>query len=118
MRVYFFLLLFVCQAGLAQDNQLPEVQQKMQALKWLAGKWQGPVYLTGAAGTKREFIQAENCEAKLKKSIPVLNEIAFLGRDTIFQNMVVLGYDAAKSKYILSLHQRRRSVGGRCRSIG
>lgn len=108
MRVYLIVLLaFVSQAGLAQqNNQLAVVQQKMQALKWVAGNWQGPSYLISGDGTKREFIQAEKNEVKLKNSILLLNEAGFIGQDTIFQNIVVLGYDAVKSEYTLQAYTK------------
>jgi hypothetical protein len=101
MRAYLLMIfLFVSPAVFAQQaNQLPAVQQKMQALNWLAGKWQGPVFLNGGDGAKHEFIQTVKFSPKLKNSVLLLDEAAFLGQDTIFQNIGVLGYDVAQSKY-------------------
>lgn len=108
MRLYFLLsFLFVGPVAFAQQNNLlPVVQQKMQALQWVAGKWQGPLYLTGGDGAKHEFKQSVAFTPKVKNSVLLLNEAGFLGQDTIFQNIGLLSYDALQAKYTLKAYTK------------
>ena len=108
MRAYLLVLfLLVSPAVFAQPtNYLPVVQQKMQVLQWMAGKWQGPVYLTGGDGQKHEFTQRVEFSPKLKNSVLVLNEAAFRGQDTVFQNIGVLSFNAAQSKYDIQAYTK------------
>lgn len=108
MRAYLLVLfLLVSPVVFAQQsNHLPVVQQKMQALQWMAGKWQGPLSLTGGDGQKYEFTQRVEFSPKLKNSVLLLNEAAFRGQDTVFQNVGVLSYDAAQSKYDIQAYTR------------
>ena len=53
----FLIAMFVmttCGAFAQQGNPLPIVHQKMEALKWLSGKWEGTAYLFGQEGMKQE----------------------------------------------------------------
>lgn len=102
IRLYFLIMLLLVSSVVSaqQANPLPIVQQKMQALQWAVGKWQGPVYLTNESG-KQEFKQTVFFAPKIKNTVLLLNEAAFLGQDTIFQNIGVLNYDALQSKYTL-----------------
>jgi hypothetical protein len=108
MRAYLLIMfLFVCPAAFAQqENPLPAVQQKMQALQWLTGKWEGPVYINGGDGKKREYKQTLQFSPKLKNSVLVLDEAAFLGQDTIFQNIGVLSYDVLQARYTLKAYTK------------
>ncbi len=102
-RLYFLIVsLFVNTTIFAQSaNQLPVVQQKMQALKWVSGKWQGTVSILGGDGAKQEYQQTVEFTPKLKKSVFQFAEVASRGQDTIFQNIGMLSYDALKSKYTI-----------------
>lgn len=84
-------------------NYLPAVQQKMQALKWVTGKWKGTVAIMGLDGSKQEYQQTVDFRPKLKNTILQFTEAANRGRDTVFQNVGVLGYDALKSKYTIQV---------------
>ncbi|CAA9263867.1 MAG: hypothetical protein AVDCRST_MAG95-2420 [uncultured Adhaeribacter sp.] len=105
-RLYLLLIcLLVNTAIYAQSaSQLPVVQQKMQALKWITGKWQGTVSIMGGDGSKQEYKQTIEFTPKLKKSVFQFNEAASRGQDTIFQNIGMLSYDALKSKYTIQAY--------------
>ncbi|QMU26688.1 DUF1579 family protein [Adhaeribacter radiodurans] len=85
-------------------NYLPAVQQKIQALKWVTGKWQGTVSIMGPDGSKQEYQQTVEFRPKLKNSILQFTEAANRGQDTVFQNIGMLGYDALKSKYTIQAY--------------
>jgi hypothetical protein len=106
MRAIFLVMfLFVCPVAFAQlADPLPVVQQKIQALNWLVGKWQGSVFITGGDGGKREFKHTLQFTSRLNNSILVLNEAAIKGQDTLFQNIGVLGYNNLLSKYTLQAY--------------
>lgn len=106
IRLYFVItLILISTIAFSQTgNQLPTVQQKMQALKWIVGKWQGPVYIMGGDGTKQEFKQTVEFAPKLKNSVLVLSESAVRGQDTVFQNIGVFSFDFAQSKYNLKAY--------------
>ncbi|QNF32206.1 hypothetical protein HUW51_05485 [Adhaeribacter swui] len=105
-RLYFLiLLLLVSTFTFAQPtNYLTMVQQKMQALKWVTGKWQGTVSIMGADGSRQEYKQAVEFTPKLKSSMLLFTEAANRGQDTVFQNIGIFGYDALKSKYTIQAY--------------
>ncbi len=104
-----WLLVFLCigPAVFAQPpNALPAVQQKMQALHWLTGKWQGTVSVTGPDGNKQEFKHNLEFAPKLKNSVLLIEETAIQGSDTVLQNVAVLGYDVRQPKYTLQAYTK------------
>ena len=111
MRSYLLLVfLWICPAAFAQPpNSLPAVQQKMQALNWLTGKWQGTVYVTGQDGKKMELKHNLEFAPKLKNSILMIEETAIQGSDTVLQNVAVLGYDVLHPKYTLQAYTKEGS---------
>ncbi len=76
----------------------------MQALKWIAGKWQGTVSIMGGEGSKQEYKQTVEFTPKLKNSVLLFTEAANRRQDTVFQNIGVLGYDALRSKYTIQAY--------------
>ena len=102
-RLYFLvIILFVSTVIFAQPvNKLHVVQQKMQALKWITGKWQGTVSIMVGDGSKQEYKQTVEFTPKLKNSVFQFNEAASRGQDTVFQNIGMLSYDPLKSKYTI-----------------
>jgi hypothetical protein len=81
----------------------------MQALKWLSGNWQGTVYLNGGDGNKHSFNHTLEFTPKLKNSVLLLDEAAFQGQDTIFQNIGLLSYHVLQSKYTLQAYTKEGS---------
>ncbi len=108
MRAYL-LLVFVCMcpAVVAQPaSVLPAVQQKMQALQWLTGKWQGTVRITGPDGSKQELRHNLAFVPTLKNSLLLIEETAIQEADTVLQNVGVLGYDVRQPKYTLQAYTK------------
>lgn len=103
MRTFLFLmLLLISQIVFAQHtNPLPTVQQKMQALKWLTGEWQGTAFVKGPDGKKQEFKQTLEFATKLNKTVLLINESSIQGQDTVSQAIGFLGYNFNQSKYNL-----------------
>lgn len=108
MRVYLLIMfLFVCPLAIAQQaNPLPIVQQKMQALQWLTGKWKGTVHINGGDGNKQEFNHALEFANKLNSTVLLINETMVQGQNTIAQNIGLLGYDVSQSKYNLQAYTK------------
>ena len=108
MRAYLLILfLLVCSAAFAQQTDpLPVVQQKMQALKWITGKWQGTAKIVGQNGQKQEVKHSLEFANKLNSTVLLLNESATLGQDTVAQNMGLFGYNASQSKYNLQAYTK------------
>lgn len=108
MRHYLLLLfLFVCPLVFAQPAAiLPAVQQKIQALTWLTGKWQGTLHITGQDGIKQEFKHNLEFAPKLKNSLLLIDEWAVQGNDTVLQNIGILGYNALQPKYTLQAYTK------------
>lgn len=108
MRAYLLILfLFVCPAAFAQQTDpLPMVQQKMQALKWLTGKWQGTAKIMGQDGQKQEVKHTLELANKLNSTVLLLNESAILGQDTVAQNIGLFGYNTLQSKYNLQAYTK------------
>jgi hypothetical protein len=108
------MCLFVCpvicpEAFAQQDYPLPTVQQKMQALKWITGKWQGTALINGEDGQKHEFKHTLEFAPKLKNSVLLLDETAIRGRDTIAQNVGLFSYNVLQSKYTLLANTKEGS---------
>ncbi|GEO04212.1 hypothetical protein AAE02nite_18760 [Adhaeribacter aerolatus] len=87
-----------------QANPLPIVQQKMQALKWLTGKWQGTAYINGQDGQKQEVKHTLEFIDNLDNTVLLLNESAVRGQDKVAQNIGLLGYNVLQSKYNLQAY--------------
>jgi hypothetical protein len=106
MRLYFLIMfLFVSPVVFAQQaNPLPIVQQKMQALKWLTGKWQGTASINGQDGQKQEVKHTLEFAPKLDNTVLLLNEAAIRGQDTVAQNIGLFGYNVQQSKYNLQAY--------------
>ena len=103
MRIYlFFMLILISPVAFAQQvNPLPTVQQKMQALKWLTGQWQGTAFVKGPDGKKQEYRQTLEFADKLNNTVLLINESGIQGQDTVGQNIGFLGYNYQQSKYNL-----------------
>ncbi len=106
MRAYLLMMfLLVCPVAIAQQgNSLPIVQQKMQALKWLTGKWQGTVSINGADGKRQEAKHTLEFANKLNNTVLLINESAIRGQDTVAQNIGLFGYNVLQSKYNLQAY--------------
>lgn len=101
---YFLVMLFIITGSMAfaqQGNPLPIVHQKMQALKWLSGKWEGTAHLIGQGGSKQEINHHLAFSPQLDGTMFLITEKALVARDTIFQNLGFLGYNFLQSKYNL-----------------
>jgi hypothetical protein len=101
---YFLAMLFIMIGSIAfaqQGNPLPIVHQKMQALKWLSGKWEGTAYLIGQGGSKQEINHYLEFSPQLDGTVFLITENALVAQDTLFQNVGFLGYDFLQSKYNL-----------------
>jgi len=96
------LILMTSSLAFAQQvNPLPIVRQKMEALKWLSGKWHGTAYLNGRNGNRQEVSHNLEFSDKLNSTVFFINESAVLVQDTIFQNIGFLGYNVQQSQYNL-----------------
>jgi hypothetical protein len=106
MRGYLLIIaLLICPIAFAQQgNSLPMVQRKMQNINWLTGKWQGTAVLTGEDGTRQEVKHNLAFAPKLNNTVLVINESAVRGSDTLAQNIGLLGYNTAQSKYNLQAY--------------
>jgi hypothetical protein len=99
------VLLLVGQMAFGQQaNNLLVVQQKMQNLEWLKGKWLGTAYLNGEEGSKKEFKHTLEFSNKLNNTVFLINETAIMGQDTLAQNIGLLGYNHLKSIYNLQAY--------------
>lgn len=101
---YFLVILFLMAGSIAfaqQGNPLPIVHQKMQALKWLSGNWEGTAYLFGQGGSKQEINHHLAFSPKLDGTVFLIAENALIAQDTLFGNIGFLGYDFLQSKYNL-----------------
>lgn len=101
---YFLVMLFLVTGSMAfgqQGNPLPIVHQKMKALEWLSGKWEGTAYLIGQGGIKQEINHHLEFSEQLGGTMFLITENALVAQDTLFQNIGFLGYDFLQSKYNL-----------------
>lgn len=101
---FFLLAMFVMNTWMAsaqQGNPLPIVHQKMKALKWLSGKWEGTAYLLGQDGMKQEVTHYLAFEPRLNGTMYLISEHVMVGQDTLFRNLAFFGYDFLQSKYNL-----------------
>jgi hypothetical protein len=109
MRSYYlircFLAILIGMSNLVavaqQGNPLPIVHQKMQALKWLSGKWEGPAYLLGQDGRRQEVNHHLAFEPQLGGTMFLINENVMVAEDTLFRNLAFFGYDVLHSQYNL-----------------
>lgn len=90
-----------CGAFAQQGNPLPIVHQKMEALKWLSGKWEGTAYLFGQEGMKQEVTHHLVFAPRLNETMYLIDEHAMIAQDTLFRNLGFFGYDFLQSKYNL-----------------
>ncbi|CAN5499866.1 hypothetical protein BH23BAC1_BH23BAC1_24950 [soil metagenome] len=106
MRVYLLImLLFICPMAFSQQaNSLPVVQEKMQTLKWLNGKWLGTAFIKGQDGNKQEYKHTLEFKNKLNNTVLLIDETAIRGQDTIAHNIGLLGYNSLQSKYNLQAY--------------
>jgi len=84
-----------------QGNPLPIVHQKMEALKWLSGEWEGTAFLLGQDGRRQEVTHQLAFEPQLEGTMFLINENVRLAGDTLFQNLAFFGYDVLHSQYNL-----------------
>ena len=103
MRLFFAIIIGMSSlvAVGQQGNPLPIVNQKMHALKWLSGKWQGTAYLLGRDGMRQEVTHHLAFEPQLEGTMYLINENVMVARDTLFRNLAFFGYDALHSQYNL-----------------
>ncbi|KAA5546385.1 hypothetical protein [Adhaeribacter rhizoryzae] len=102
---FVILLLLISPVVFAQQaNPLPIVQQKMQALKWLTGKWQGTASIKGQDGQKQEVKHTLAFVNNLDNTVLLLNESLMQGQDKVAQNIGLLGYNVLQSKYNLQAY--------------
>jgi len=96
------LILMITSLSFAQQaNPLPIVQQKMQELTWLSGKWEGTAYINGRSGNKQKVRHHLEFSHKLNNTVFFISESAVLVQDTLFQNMGFLSYNVLQSQYNL-----------------
>lgn len=108
MRAYLILIFFIVSplAYAQQTNPLPVVQQKIQNLNWLTGKWQGKAYVKGRDGKEQEMKHTLEFADKLDNTVLQLNETLIGGEDTVAHNIGLLGYDVLQSRYRLQAYTK------------
>jgi hypothetical protein len=97
----FIIVLFSPIAIAKQGNPLPVVQQKMKALEWLSGSWEGTAYLNGKGENRQAVKHHLEFAKQLNGTVFYRTEKAMLGQDVLFQNIGFLGYDFLQSRYTL-----------------
>ena len=104
LALIFFPVLISQWAMAQQGNPLPVVQQKMKALEWVSGKWEGTAYLNGQGSSRQEVSHHLEFADQLNGTVLYLTEKAILHQDALFENIGLLGYDVIQSRYSLQAY--------------
>ncbi|MFD2512254.1 hypothetical protein ACFSRY_00125 [Pontibacter locisalis] len=83
----------------AQASLKPTVQEKMEALEWVTGKWQGSGWISFGPNQKHTFTQTEDISYKLDNTVLQIEGLGRNGNDTIHNALALMTYDHGKNAY-------------------
>ncbi|WP_439882646.1 hypothetical protein ACSX1A_05635 [Pontibacter sp. MBLB2868] len=97
---FIFCMLFSTLAfAQAPASPKPTVQEKMQALNWLTGKWQGQGWMSYGPNQKQTFDQTENIQYKLDNTLLQIEGLGKNGNRTIHDALALVSYNINTGKY-------------------
>lgn len=100
-NLLFILCLLLSQVALAQAPNSPKatVQEKMEALNWITGKWQGQGWMSFGPEQKHTFTQTEDIRYKLDNTVLQIEGLGKNNNRTIHDALALMTYDAARGQY-------------------
>ncbi|AHM59657.1 hypothetical protein D770_06970 [Flammeovirgaceae bacterium 311] len=99
-KLFAFIIIAILALSVkAQNPHLPLVQEKLQALKWLAGNWQGNGWMMNQQGVKMPFDQKEIISYRLNNTILHIEGIGTTGDDTVHHALAIVSFDPQAGKY-------------------
>ncbi|MEJ8803890.1 hypothetical protein [Pontibacter sp. H249] len=100
-KIAFILCLLLSQLASAQvpASPKPTVQEKMKALNWITGKWQGQGWMSYGPNQKHTFTQTEDIQYKLDNTVMQIEGLGKKDGKTIHDALALMTYDINKGAY-------------------
>lgn len=97
--IIFLISVFLHVPLFAQESPKPLVQEKMEAISWLAGNWKGQGWIMTRDGQRQEFEQTERIRLMLDNTILHIEGLGMQGADTIHNALAIVSFDAREEAY-------------------